>query len=692
MIAAALAVCGAAWLGGIAVVASTGAAGVRLPGSAGVRLSVSALGVLVALAAAPVLLLVAPAGGIGSAPSGVGALSGGGPLRDDATVPAIAVGLAAAVVGAWAVARPPAGAGARAPGRSSPGRLDALAPALASAAAGIAIGLGVGDGTGSATGERAIALAAGGALVTAAVPAILPAGGRGRLEAVAIAVAGGSLAMAAFAAVPAFVAAAGSVLAAVALVSGRPFASPSLDRLGIAAVAAASVALPLGVAAVGVSLLRNAGAGAASAGGLGGHSALVLATIGAAGAGFLALAERAFHPRGNPVPLLVSGTAVALGTVALLVTDAITACLIAAAAAVLLGAVARAEPDRAGDGLAAGTVVAVGTAMLATVALATSGFARGRTDAAAATGFAGLAIAAAIAVRFGSIPFHRTAIAIVDRAPVGASALATTWLPAGFAFAALDGLAGAIAVRHPLDGPETVLVAVVALMTIVLGAIASLVAERLVHALTYLVVAQTGWAVLVAIAPMEAWPALGGWLPPFAAAALALGGVALVAERGPGPGRVADLGRSAPEASIEILGLLGAGLALLGLPGLPSWSTRAAIGRAAFGDGLAADAIIVVGALLTLAALARLLARPAGPLVLAGASLLGRSGRRTAGSGGRFWRAGRRTAWSGARFSRSGWRVEGPAWREAIDGNVVGLVATGLVAVLAAAAGLGFVR
>ncbi|HEU4672081.1 MAG TPA: hypothetical protein VFS32_04215 [Candidatus Limnocylindrales bacterium] len=665
MTAAALAICGAAWLGGIAVVASAGAVAVKLPGRAAVVVSLPAIGTLAALAAAPLLLLAMP-----------------GEASGAAAIPAAAVGVAAAAVGALVVMRTSAasvvGAGRVAPRPA----LGGIAPALASAAIAIAIGLGVGGALDALAADgfpRAAAFAAGVALVAAAVPSMLLGTGRARRESLAVGVAGGSLAGAGLAGAglagvtlgtaPGLLAVAGSVLATLALVAGTAVAPASLNRRGMAVAAAVAAVVPLVVGVVGIALLWTETSSAVGTGVPAGRAALVLAIVGGLGAALLALAERGFHPRRNAIPLLAPAASVPVAALALAVTDAVTACLVAATASAAARAIRPEDADPAPDE----TAVVVGSAVLASLALATAAFSGGTPGAAPTAGLAGLAVATAVALRFGSIPFHRSTIATADRTPSGTGSLMIGWLAAVFAFAALGGIAAATAtISRPLDAGGTALVAFVAVITIVLGGIASLVQERLVHALAYLVAAQSGWAVLVVIAPAAAWPAASAWLPAFAAASLALGGVALVADRGTGSTRVGDLGRTPGAAAIELVALVGAGLALPGLPGLAGWAARAAIGRAAFGEGPAADALLAVGAIVTVAALGRLVARAVSPLSRARSWRLEPSSRPVGRSG---WRADRRSLPIDA--------VTSP--------NAIGLAAVGLLALLAAAVGLGLV-
>ncbi|HEY3524162.1 MAG TPA: hypothetical protein VGK63_10675, partial [Candidatus Limnocylindrales bacterium] len=283
MNAVALAICGAAWLGGIALIVPSGAVAVgwRRP-----RPSVpaAALGTLAALGAAPLLLLAGAAGGSAS----------------DSLLPAI-VGLLAALVGAFAVGRRSDVAEARGIALVEPSAsmLGALALVLASAAAGFAVGLALATGGGGLVGEgvaagEPLAAAAGSALIAAAVPGIALGAGRRRRDALAVGVAGVTLVAAAVASVPPAVAAAGSVLAALALPTGASVAPTLLSRQGLVVVGAVACAIPLLVGVLGVALLLSEpnAIGGAPGRPRGDHVALVLLAVGGLGVALLAVAER----------------------------------------------------------------------------------------------------------------------------------------------------------------------------------------------------------------------------------------------------------------------------------------------------------------------------------------------------------------------------------------------------------------
>jgi hypothetical protein len=617
---AALAICGAAWLGGISVLTSTGR--IRLGrGAVSLAMPVAAIGALAAIAAAPLLLLV---------PTALP------PVAPDATVvgptasvvPSATAGLLAALIGAYAIARRSAvvETGAIAFADDAP-TLGPLTLILGSGAAGLAA-------AGVADPSRSVVLAAGVGLVAAAAPAMLLARAGRRLDAGAIGVVGAVLVAAASAAQPGAdlpsepetVALAGALVAALALTAGWalprgsfgglvPVVGSGSARWSDAAVVV-TVVVPLGVAAASLDVLWSAN----DASGLGStRSGALLAAVGSLGAALLAIADAGARTR-RPFAVLPFTAAVPLAAFALALPDPRAGILVAAAAALVA-----AVPGRDGAHPFDHAVVAAAAALLAAAGLA---IAEAADASAPVLGLGALLVAAAVAVRLGAIPFHRPAAALADDAPAAMLGVAFGWLPAVFAFVALGGISAVVAGGGRMSDATAMLVVVaIGVATLLLGAAASLVQERLAHALAYLVIAQVGWAVLAAIDPSAASSASAAWLPAFAAGSLSLGGVALLAEPQTGPSQVSDLARSPLRAAIAVLALVGAAIAFLGAPLDGALTSRAAIATGALGEGGLAGALVALATLLTIVA--------AGRLVLAALPALVRPTLRSRGGIGR---------------------------------------------------------
>src|SRR6185369_11968461 len=121
-------------------------------------------------------------------------------------------------------------------------------------------------------------------------------------------------------------------------------------------------------------------------------------------------------------------------------------------------------------------------------------------------GAAYLAFAAAVAIRFGSIPFHLWAARVADAAPGAALPLLIAWGPAAFAAVALSWIDQSVAplavplavdpsVAVPLAN-ERALVAGIGAITVVLGILAAGIQDDLEHVDGYTIIADAGFVVL----------------------------------------------------------------------------------------------------------------------------------------------------------------------------------------------------
>ena len=111
-------------------------------------------------------------------------------------------------------------------------------------------------------------------------------------------------------------------------------------------------------------------------------------------------------------------------------------------------------------------------------------------------GLLAVAVALVVAVRLGSIPFHLRVPRLTDVAPPISLPLLLAWIPVPLGVAAIaivDRLLAPLAL--PLEG-EQALIVVIALVTLVGGALAAFISDDLRHATGYLVIADGGLVLL----------------------------------------------------------------------------------------------------------------------------------------------------------------------------------------------------
>ena len=348
---------------------------------------------------------------------------------------------------------------------------------------------------------------------------------------------------------------------------------------------------------------------------------------------------------------LGGATLLALGTSAIVLAspDPVLAAVVASAGAVV-AVVVTLEPPRTGRAV----VVAARElrAFVVAGALAIAAFAwltRPAGDLAGATGFVGLAFlagTAAIAMRFGSIPFHLWAARVADAAPETSLPLAMAWGPAALAVVGLGWAAGMRALGFDL-GLEVGLVAAVGLATLVLASIAALVHEDLEHVVGYAIIADAGVVVLALTAPSSIVTAEARmYLLAFAVSKSALAAWAAAARATFRTRRVADLGGWARRSPPLALGLVLVLVASVGWPGLAIWESRDAVAGGVFTTPL--SALIPLAGLAPVAYLGRLLALGFGGTsvaVGAGESPWPRAARVEAPRGGSAAKASARAAW-----------------------------------------------
>jgi NADH:ubiquinone oxidoreductase subunit 2 (subunit N) len=211
-------------------------------------------------------------------------------------------------------------------------------------------------------------------------------------------------------------------------------------------------------------------------------------------------------------------------------------------------------------------------------------------------GLAYLAGVAAVAIRFGSIPFHLWAARVADAAPEAALPLVMAWAPATFAVVGLGWVAGSIAPVTADLGLERAIVVLVAAATIGLASVAASIHDDLEHVVGYGTIADAGFIVLAlaALDPAVLEPARV-YLLVYVVAKSAFAAWAGAVRETFGIRRLTELGGWARRAPLLAIGLLTVLVATVGLPGVAVWEARAGIAGAVLDGPL--DALFVVAGL-----------------------------------------------------------------------------------------------
>jgi NADH:ubiquinone oxidoreductase subunit 2 (subunit N) len=190
-------------------------------------------------------------------------------------------------------------------------------------------------------------------------------------------------------------------------------------------------------------------------------------------------------------------------------------------------------------------------------------------------GLAYLAFALAVAIRAGAIPFHAWAARLTDSVPETALPMITAWAPAAFAVVCLAWVDASIApLLVDLDSVRIVVV-VIALTTIVLGAVAAWIQDDIEHVVGYSIIGDAG-LVLLAIAALdpEAWAAGRTWILGFVVSRSAFAAWAAATRATYLTGRIADLRGWAIRTPLLGAAFVVVVLASIGVPGLAIFEAR----------------------------------------------------------------------------------------------------------------------
>jgi Proton-conducting membrane transporter len=336
----------------------------------------------------------------------------------------------------------------------------------------------------------------------------------------------------------------------------------------------------------------------------------------------LVIARLTAWQRNAPAAVLGGAVSLALGLASPEAAIGLLACGGAALVATLVALVAPLTPSRLRvlareiRGVVVDLVLGLAAVSLLSVPGATVPVGR------VVAGIALLLAVVAVAHRLASVPFHARASRLAETAPALGLPLLLAWIPAAWAVVLLDWAGATLDPAISGIDVERLIVAVVAIATVLLATTAALAQDEIEKTTAYAVVASAGLAVL-AFAALDpgARDGMRAWLPAFVASASCLAGWTIAVRGAFGTGRIDDLAGWIRRAPVLATGLVGTGVALLGWPGAVTWDGRAAIVEGVVG-GPAPVLAAVIG-LVPLIALIRLVvvgaARP-GPAAIAAAS------------------------------------------------------------------------
>jgi NADH:ubiquinone oxidoreductase subunit 2 (subunit N) len=232
-------------------------------------------------------------------------------------------------------------------------------------------------------------------------------------------------------------------------------------------------------------------------------------------------------------------------------------------------------------------------------------------SATALVGMIVLAVALAVGLRIGVLPFHLRIPQLTDVAPPIALPLLLAWIPLPLA---VVGLAAVDLLVAPLPlplGQEQVIIVAVVLVTLGGASLAAFLQDDIRHMTGYIVIAD-GAIVLLGLAALtpDAWGPARIWLVALAATKTGLATWAAVVESRFGSRHLPDL-----RGWIRRSPLLGAALLVVTVAsfGLPGWAAfEARITLAQLSGGAPLDTILIVLGFLTLPTYLRLLAAGTG--------------------------------------------------------------------------------
>lgn len=293
----------------------------------------------------------------------------------------------------------------------------------------------------------------------------------------------------------------------------------------------------------------------------------------------LAIAGLAGEPRDHGAPIALA--TLGLGGLTLALSDPLAAILAGStggALAALLTVVRPGGRPAATAGVRSLRAVVLGGCM-ALAAVAWMGRDLSALDAQPVVyGLAYLAVAIAVAIRFGAIPFHLWAARLTDVVSETGLPIVTVVAAAPFAVVGIGWVQGAIAPLLVDLGVERGIVLAIALGTIVLAAVAAVLQEDLEHLVGYSIVGDAGVALLglVALGP-DAGGAGLTWILVLVVGRGAFAAWAAGLRHSMGTGRVPELAGWMVRAPLLAVAFGLIVVAAIGLPGFAAFEARGAL-------------------------------------------------------------------------------------------------------------------
>ncbi len=232
-------------------------------------------------------------------------------------------------------------------------------------------------------------------------------------------------------------------------------------------------------------------------------------------------------------------------------------------------------------------------------------------------GLAYLAVAVAVAIRFGAIPFHVWAARLTEAVPETGLPVVTVLAAAPFAIVGLGWADSSIAPLLVDLGAERGVILAIAVASIVLAALAALVQDDVEHVVAYSIVGDAGVALLALVAlDPDAWGPARTWILALVVARSAFaawaGGLRAVFRTG----RIVELRGWIVRSPLLALAFGLIVIASIGFPGMAAFEARSSLAALAVDGPLAM--LVVIGTLVPVAYYGRLLSvglgRPDGPL------------------------------------------------------------------------------
>jgi NADH:ubiquinone oxidoreductase subunit 2 (subunit N) len=236
-------------------------------------------------------------------------------------------------------------------------------------------------------------------------------------------------------------------------------------------------------------------------------------------------------------------------------------------------------------------------------------------------GLAYLAFALAVAIRFGTIPFHTLSARLTDAVPETGLPVLLAWGPASLAIVGLAWVDASIAPLPINVGAERAIVVGIAIASIVLATFAAWLQDDLEHVVGYSIVGDAG-VVMLAFAALDpaSWTPGRTWILAFVVTRSAFAAWAAVVRGTFRTGRLSDLHGWAIRSPILAATLVTVGVASIGLPGFAAFEARSELVELALDGPL--QVLVLIATLAPITYYTRLLVLGIRPLEVTSAPLV----------------------------------------------------------------------